>query len=83
MDIYTQLYRSEEPTLASDMMQWIETQLKDGELVGEPMELFQYYAGVAYEPTLKLYELCNYKGEGDDGYAVGDDALKYPVYSGR
>ena len=83
MDIYTQLFRSEEPTLASDMMQWIETQLKDGELVGEPMELFQYYVGVSYEPTLKLYELCNYKGEGDDGYAVGDDALKYPVYSGR
>ena len=52
---YSQLYKREERTLESIIMQCVEDGLKDGKLVGEPIELFQSFSSIvysAYEPTV-------------------------------
>ena len=80
--MYKQLFRDEEPILASVYMMDIKAGW-DCATDAEHAEIFKSMFGVDYNPSLLIYELCNYKGEGDDGYAVGDDALKYPVFKSK
>lgn len=78
--MYRQLFRDETAMPASEYMK----DIKDGWDActdEDHLEIFKRKFGVDYEPSLLVYELCNYKGEGE-GVAVGDAALKYPVYFG-